>query len=93
MNLDINLNILTITEKKDIWLQKNEAIAVSLFSNDLNQEINTFDLQKNGISSPAQCIWRLKQKGAIIISIRKTISDSLGKLHYGIACYQLMGWQ
>jgi len=74
-------------------LQPNEVNVVKLLSMNLNKEFNTLDLLERGISSPAQCIWRLKKKGAIIKSIRKTITDKLGNVHKGVAYYTLVGWK
>jgi hypothetical protein len=86
-------NTLSIIESTTTRLQPNEINAVKLLSMNLNKEFNTLDLLKKGISSPAQCIWRLKQKGAIIESTRRTITDKLGNVHKGIACYTLVGWK
>jgi hypothetical protein len=86
-------NTLSIIESTTTRLQPNEINAVKLLSMNLNKEFNTLDLLEKGISSPAQCIWRLKQKGAIIESTRRTITDKLGNVHKGIACYTLVGWK
>lgn len=86
-------NTLSIIESTTTRLQPNEINAVKLLSMNLNKEFNTLDLLEKGLSSPAQCIWRLRQKGAIIESIRRTITDKLGNVHKGIACYRLMGWK
>jgi hypothetical protein len=86
-------NTLSIIESTTTRLQPNEVHAVKLLSMNLNKEFNTLDLLENGISSPAQCICRLKKKGAIIQSIRRTITDESGKVHKGIACYTLVGWK
>ena len=84
---------LSIIESTIAQLQPNEINAVKFLSMNLNKEFNTLDLLEKGISSPAQCIWRIKQKGAIIQSIRRTITDEFGKVHKGIACYTLVGWK
>lgn len=85
-------NTLSIIESTTTRLQPNEIKAVKLLSMNLNKEFNTLELLKRRILSPAQCMWRLKQKGAIIESTRKTITDEFGKVHKGIACYTLVGW-
>lgn len=92
---NITDNTLSIIESTTTTtrLQPNEVHAVKLLSINLNKGFNTFDLLENGISSPAQCICRLKKKGAIIQSIRITITDKFGKVHKGIACYTLQGWK
>jgi hypothetical protein len=86
-------NTLSIIESTTTRLQPNEVNAVKLLSMNLNKEFNTFDLLGKGISSPAQCICRLKKKGAIITSTLRTITDEFGKVHKGIACYKLVGWK
>jgi len=90
---NITDNTLSIIESTTAQLQPNEVNAVKLLSMNLNKEFNTLDLLEKGISSPAQCIWRLKQKGALIKSARQTVNDSFGKEHKGIACYTLQGWK
>jgi len=90
---NIKDNTLSIIETITTLLQPNEVNAVELLAKNFNKEINTLDLHEKGLSSPAQCIWRLKQKGAIIESTRRTITDKLGNVHKGIACYTLMGWK
>jgi len=86
-------NTLSIIESTTTRLQPNEVNAVKLLSMNLNKEFSTLDLLEKGISNPAQCIWRIKQKGAIIQSIRRTITDEFGKTHKRIACYTLVGWK
>ena len=91
--INITDNTLSIIKSTTTQLQPNEVNAVKLLSMNLNKEFNTLDLLKNGVSSPAQCIWRLKQKGAIIESTRRNIIDKPGNTHKGIACYKLTGWK
>jgi hypothetical protein len=86
-------NTLSIIESTTTQLQPNEINAVKLLSMNLNKEFNTLDLLEKGISSPSQCIWRLKQKGALIKSSKRTVKDTFGKIHKGIACYTLVGWK
>jgi hypothetical protein len=90
---NITDNTLSIIESTTTQLQPNEINAVKLLSMNLNKEFNTLDLLERGISSPAQCIWRLKQKGALIKSARRAVKDTFGKIHKGIACYTLVGWK
>ncbi|GAB55007.1 hypothetical protein GPUN_0875 [Glaciecola punicea ACAM 611] len=92
-NFNIQNNILTAIETITLKLQPKEAIAVELLITHLNQELSTFDLSINKIDSPAQCVWRLKQKGALIKSVRRTVNDAFDKEHKGIACYTLQGWK
>ncbi len=88
-------NTLSIIESKTtkIHLQPNEINAVKFLSMNLNKEFNTLELLEEGIKSPAQCMWRLKKKGAIFESTRRTITDEFGKVHKGIAFYKLVGWK
>ncbi len=91
-NFNIKDNQLSIVETNTINLQKNEAIAISLFTSNFSQEICTLYLRANRVRSPAQCIWRLKQKGAIIEASLKVAIDKFGCTHNGIAHYKLIGW-
>ena len=90
---DIQNNVLNVVEIITVQLQSNEAITVSLLSSNPTREITSLDLRAKGIRSPNQSIARIKKKGAIITSIRRTITDKFGKVHKGIACYTLQGWK
>jgi hypothetical protein len=90
---DIQNNVLNVVEIITVQLQSNEAITVSLLSSNPTREITSLDLRAKGVRSPNQSIGRIKQKGAIIKSTRRTITDENGKVHKGIACYKLQGWK
>lgn len=90
---NIQNNLLSAIETTTAKLQPKEVLAVEFLIKHLNQEVSTFDLSINNISSPAQCIWRLRQKGALIKSIRRTVKDTHGNTRYGVACYTLQGWK
>lgn len=90
---DIQNNVLNVVEIITVQLQSNEAITVSLLSSNTTSEITSLDLRAKGVKSPNQSIARIKKKGAIITSIRRTITDKFGKVHKGIACYTLQGWK
>jgi hypothetical protein len=90
---DIQNNVLNVVEIITVQLQSNEAITVSLLSSNSTRETTSLDLRARGVRSPNQSIARIKQKGAIIQSIRRTITDKLGNVHKGIACYTLQGWK
>jgi hypothetical protein len=90
---DIQNNVLNVVEIITVQLQSNEAITVSLLSSNPTREITSLDLRAKGVRSPNQSIGRIKQKGAIIKSTRRTIKDKFGKVHKGIACYTLQGWK
>jgi hypothetical protein len=68
--LNTGVNEFTFTHTRSIKLQPSEVIALNLFNQDLNREINTFDLIEAGVNSPAQCVWRLKNKGVVFQSKR-----------------------
>jgi hypothetical protein len=86
-------NVLNFIETITVKLQSNEAITVSLLSSNPNSETTSLDLRAKGVKSPIQSIARLKVKGAIITSTRRTITDEFGKVRKGIACYKLVGWK
>jgi hypothetical protein len=90
---DIQNNVLNVVEIITVQLQSNEAITVSLLSSNTTSEITSLDLRAKGVKSPNQSIARIKKKGAIITSIRRTITNKFGKVHKGIACYTLQGWK
>jgi len=90
---DIQNNVLNVVEIITVQLQNNEAITVSLLSSNPTREITSLDLRAKGVRSPNQSIARIKQKGAIIESTRRTITDKFGKVRKGIACYTLQGWK
>ena len=54
--------------------------------------MSTLDLLTNGILSPAAGIARLKQAGAIIKTITRTVTDSSGRTRKRIAHYKIVGW-
>jgi hypothetical protein len=87
---DDTLSIIESTTTK-IHLQPNEINAVKLLSINLNKEFNTLELLEEGITSSPQCMWRLKQKGAIIESTLRTITDEFGEVHTPIAPYKIAG--
>ncbi|MDX2367522.1 MAG: helix-turn-helix domain-containing protein [Colwellia sp.] len=90
---DIQNNVLNVVEIITVQLQSNEAITVSLLASNPTREITSLDLRAEGVRSPNQSIGRIKQKGAIIKSTRRNITDEFGKVHKGIACYALQGWK
>ena len=90
---DIQNNVLNAIEIITVRLQNNEVITVSLLSGNPAREITSLDLRAKGVRSPNQSIGRIKQKGAIIKSTRRTIKDKFGNIHKGIACYTLVGWK
>jgi hypothetical protein len=90
---DIQNNVLTVVQIITVQLQSNEAITVSLLSSNPTREITSLDLRAKGVRSPNQSIGRIKKKGAIIKSTRRTTTDEFGKVHKGIACYTLVGWK
>ena len=89
---NIKGNTLSIIESTTTRLQPNEVNAVKLLSMNLNKEFNTLDLLEKGILSPNQCIYRLKQKGALFDVTYKKVIDAFGNTRHGIACYTLVGW-
>jgi hypothetical protein len=90
---DIQNSVLNVVEIITVQLQRNEAITVELLSSNYTRETTTLDLRAKGVRSPNQSIARIKQKGAIIKSTRRNITDKLGNVHKGIACYTLVGWK
>ncbi len=91
MDMTTILKCLT-TSKNPIKLQPVQSKAITQFFQNKNTFISTFDFRKNGIMSPAQCINKLKTKGAIIQTIKKPAMDESGNLHNRVAHYKLMGW-
>tara|TARA_R110000751_G_scaffold55346_3_gene118720 strand:- start:40458 stop:40742 length:285 start_codon:yes stop_codon:yes gene_type:complete len=86
-------NTLSIIESTTTRLQPNEVRAIQLLVQNSNKEINTLDLLEKGISSPNQCIGRLKQKGALFDVTYRKVVDIFGNVRHGIACYRLVGWK
>ena len=86
-------NVLNFIETITVKLQPNETITVSLLTSDSNSETTSLDLRAKGVKSPIQSIARVKVKGAIITSTRRTITDEFGEVHKRIACYTLVGWK
>jgi hypothetical protein len=90
---DIQNNALNVVEIITVQLQSSEAITVSLLSSNSASETTSIELRAYGVRSPNQAISRIRTKGAIIQSIRRTITDKFGIVHKGIACYTLQGWK
>ena len=65
---------------------------VKIFNENPNGYVNTLDFLKEDILSPAAGICRLKDKGAIIEKVTKTIIGDSGRAHKKIACYKIVGW-
>jgi len=56
------------------------------------RHLSKFFFERYGITGTAQCISRLKSKGAIIETVYRTEIDNYGKSHNRIACYKIVGW-
>lgn len=60
---------------------------LDIFNASQSEYVSTLDFL-----SPAAGIVRLKEKGAIIETITKTVTDPNGRSRKGIAHYKLVGW-
>jgi hypothetical protein len=80
-----------ITDIKDL---KNQHVLTELLLvliANQNTYMSTVALLENGILSPAAGIARLKEQGAIVETIYKSIVDRSGRTRKRIACYKIVG--
>lgn len=66
---------------------------LDIFNASQSEYVSTLDFLSKGVLSPAAGIVRLKEKGAIIETITKTVTDPNGRSRKGIAHYKLVGEQ
>ena len=74
-------------------LQPSLIEMVEIFNASKSEYVSTLDFLSKGVLSPAAGIVRLKEHGAIIDTITRTVIDRKGRARKRIAHYKLVGWK
>ena len=84
----INMN--NIIEQ--MQLQPSLIEIIKIFNEAPSEFISTLNFLDKGVLSPGAGIAKLKNKGAIIVTELRMVTDSTGRLRKNIAHYKLVGW-
>ena len=81
-----------LINNNEIKFQPSLKAILDIFNQNQNEYVNTLDFLRAGVLSPAAGIAKLKNQGAIIVTVLRSVTDATGTFHKNIAHYKLVGW-
>lgn len=81
-----------LINNNEIKFQPSLKAILDIFNQNQNEYVNTLDFLRAGVLSPAAGIAKLKNQGAIIVTVLRSVTDATGTFRKNIAHYKLVGW-